>query len=111
MEGIILPLLILGGLYLVYRWAVNKGSRVPILWVIASSFFPPTLILLFFIKPSGISVHEYREENPDLCTGNGIACKHCGSRSIRAIGIASIEDLRKHHHCNSCGEVLYRSGF
>lgn len=40
---------------------------------------------------------------------SGIACRHCGSRSIRQLGWDDRHDTRRLHICNQCNNSLYRS--
>ena len=52
---------------------------------------------------------EYLRQNPQCKTDSGIKCIHCGSKSIRNLGLAGAATSERIHVCNSCGAKLYKS--
>lgn len=53
------------------------------------------------------TVEEYK--NKYAIKGGGLACSHCGSRSIRNWGRLNANDSERVFICNHCGSHLYRN--
>lgn len=75
------------------------------IWVIAIANIMFRL-LRFYSLPS---LKTYIRNHPDCKTQSGIACCHCGSKSIRLWGLTSPESILKIFLCNHCGSRLYRN--
>ena len=54
-----------------------------------------------------LSIYEYVEQFPQVKTKKGIICRHCGSRSLRNLGIDEETDNRRLITCNGCPSPLY----
>ena len=52
---------------------------------------------------------EYKVANPGLVRPGRVECVKCGGTNIQARGLDSAVDLRRTHHCATCGTVLYKS--
>lgn len=87
-EGILMLLLIFSGVYFILiRPAVLKQRKIR----------------------NAPDLNEYLRQNPHCKTDNGIKCIHCGSKSIRNLGLTGAASHERIHLCNSCGEKLYKS--
>ncbi|WP_156174001.1 hypothetical protein [Cupriavidus basilensis] len=97
--------------YMARRMARRKG-RSEMFWFIAGIFGSWFVvgILALMRSSSTPTLAEYLAANPTCKTPTGIACKFCGSRSIRLWRDESGYAIHQRHFCNHCGELLYRSG-
>ncbi len=55
------------------------------------------------------TLEDYLKKFPDANTGQGIACGHCGSRSLRNMGWQNATDTKRLVSCNSCSSNLYHA--
>lgn len=84
----------------------KRKSRRFWLWGIIGFFFQLFVIpVILLLRDPVDRLDAYLTKHPHCRTKNGIACAHCGSRSIRIW----IVGAQQRHLCNHCGAHLYNS--
>ncbi len=90
MDGFVVLVMAFCTIFFSFAWAVVKHNRN---W---NAKHPDTL-------------DDYLKKFPDANTGRGIACGHCGSRSLRNMGWQNATDTKRLVSCNSCSSNLYHA--